>query len=179
MQINVSQLLKSTIGVKREYAIDSTIDLLDDGNVTSIRGNIELIRTNRGILAKGTLHSEVTLDCSRCLCIYNCPLTINLEEEFFPVIDVVSGTSLPAPEEPDSFQIDEHHILDLRDAVRQNALLALPMKPLCREECAGICPECGSDLNRGLCQCANENIDPRWSKLVESLKTSNKHKEVE
>jgi uncharacterized protein len=99
--------------------------------------------------------------------LFSCPLTLNIEEEFSPTTDVVSGAVLPLPEEPGSFTINEHHVLDLAEAVRQYALLTLPMKPLCREDCAGLCSSCGHNLNQGPCDCQPQIVDPRWSKLKE------------
>jgi len=92
-------------------------------------------------------------------------LTLNIEDEYFPTTDVVSGASLPLPGEPGCFTIDEHHILDLTEAIRQYALLAVPMKPLCRGDCAGLCPNCGHNLNQGPCDCLPQKVDPRWSEL--------------
>jgi uncharacterized protein len=54
--------------------------------------------------------------------------------------------------------------------VANEIALLLPMQPLCREDCAGICPCCGADFNQGSCNCARENIDPRWEKLKNLLK---------
>ena len=162
MQINVSQLLKAPIGSTRNYEIRGSIDT--DGD-SMVQGEVRLLRTDRSILVKGTLHTEVKITCSRCLSLASCLLTLNVEEEYFPVADVVSGASLPAPEEPGGFTIDEHHILDLTEAVRQHVLLATPMKPLCREDCAGLCPNCGHNLNQGPCDCLPQETDPRWSEL--------------
>ncbi|MBA7688765.1 hypothetical protein ES703_97254 [subsurface metagenome] len=69
------------------------------------------------------------------------------------------------PEEPGCFTIDEHHILDLTEAIRQYALLAIPMKPLCRGDCAGLCPNCGHNINQGPCDCSPQETEPRWSEL--------------
>jgi uncharacterized protein len=176
MEINVSQQLKAPIGNVREYEIEDVADILGDGLKTEIKGRVKLTRTNRGILAHGTFTTRLPLDCSRCLKTFKSPLTISIEEEFFPVIDVNSGTPLEIPDDPGSFMIDEHHILDLREAIRQNALLAIPMKPLCREVCAGLCPQCGKDLNKDNCDCNNEIIDPRWAKLAELSTTGKKIK---
>jgi uncharacterized protein len=165
MEMNVSQQLKSAIGTLREYDIDDLLDILGEGQKSNIKGTVVLTRTNRGILVQGKLQTNVIAECSRCLNKYECPLTINIEEEYFPVIDINSGTALEIPDEPDTFRIDEHHILDLKEVIRQNALLAIPMKPLCRESCPGICPICGKDLTKGKCQCSNNKIDPRWLKL--------------
>ena len=123
------------------------------------------MRTHRGILAKANLHTEVKVTCSRCLGLFSCPLVLNFEDEYFPTTDVVSGVSLPLPEEPGCFTIDEHHTLDLTEAIRQYALLAIPMKPLCRQDCAGLCPHCGYNLNQGACDCLPQEADPRWSEL--------------
>ena len=80
-------------------------------------------------------------------------------------MDIVSGASLNVPDEPGCFTIDEHFILDLTEAVRQCALLTSPMKPLCKDDCAGLCPVCGRNLKEQ-CDCRAEAIDPRWSKLA-------------
>ena len=84
---------------------------------------------------------------------------------------MTSGSLLSLPDEPGCFTIDEHHILDLTEAVRQYALLALPMKPLCRQDCAGLCPTCGHNLNQGGCGCPPQGPDPRWSGLNKLLLT--------
>jgi len=163
MQINVSQLLKESIGAKRNYQVAEIVD--SAGSPGMVEGEVRLLRTDRGILARGRLNTEVEVTCSRCLSLFRCPVAINIEEEYFPTTDVVSGARLSLPEESCSFTIDEHHILDLSEAIRQYALLSIPMKPLCREDCAGLCPHCGHNLNLGSCHCLSEATDPRWFQL--------------
>ena len=136
MRINVSQLLKSALGSRRNYKLSDMVSI--SGGDSLVEGEVSLVRTDRGILVKATLNTEVEVACSRCLNLFTSPLVVNFEEEYFPVIDVVSGSSLSAPEESGCFTIDARHILDLTEAVRQYALLAIPMKPLCREDCAGL-----------------------------------------
>ena len=163
MRINVFQQLKASIGSTRDYEMDGIVDIA--GNNSMVQGEVKLTRTDRSILAKGTLHTEVEVTCSRCLSLFSCPLTLNIEEEYFPIADVVSGASLPLPEEPGCFTIDEHHVIDLTEAIRQYALLAIPMKPLCRGDCAGLCPNCGHNLNQEPCDCSPQETEPRWSEL--------------
>jgi uncharacterized protein len=165
MQINVAQLLRSPIGTVREHDIDLVMDVTGGGNTSRLQGRVNLTRTDRGILVEGVLHTEVELTCSRCLELFRCPLTLKITEEYFPTVDVVSGTPLAIPDELGSFTIDENHELDLTEAVHQYALLAVPMKPLCRPDCAGLCPICGQNLNLGECQCLPQEADPRWAKL--------------
>lgn len=165
MRINVSQQLKEPVGSTRNYEVSEIIDVTGDGNSSTVQGEVSLIRTNRGILAKGTLHTAVKITCSRCLSLFDCPLAINIEDEYSSITDVVSSTPVSLPEEPGGFTIDEHHMLDLTEAIRQNVLLAIPMKPLCHEDCAGLCPECGHNLNQGPCGCLPQRMNPRWAEL--------------
>jgi uncharacterized protein len=137
VQINVSQLLKESIGSTRDYQISETIEDKEDGITIPVKGDVKLIKTNRSILVKGKFQVSVETTCSRCLKVFSCPLELNIVEEFFPILDRGSGYPLPSPEEADSFTIDEHQILDLTEAIRQYTLLALPMKPLCKENCNG------------------------------------------
>jgi uncharacterized protein len=163
MQINVSGLLKSSLGSKIDYPVSEVVNI--SGGDSLVQGEVWLTRTDRGILVRARLNTEVSVTCSRCLGLFSYPVPVNFEEEYFPVIDVVSGSSLSLPDELGCFTIDEHHVLDLTEAVRQYALLAIPMKPLCRQGCAGLCPTCGLNLNQGACACPPQGLDPRWSKL--------------
>ncbi|MCK4368869.1 MAG: DUF177 domain-containing protein [Dehalococcoidales bacterium] len=165
MQINVAQQLRSSIGSIRDYEVKQVIDVIGDGKGSLVQGKVRLMRTDQGILVKGRLDIEVKLTCGRCLSLFGCPLALDIEEEYFPTTDVVSGAPLSLPEEFGGFTIDEHHELDLTEAIHQYALLAMPMKPLCREDCAGLCPHCGHNLNLGACNCPPQGADPRWSEL--------------
>ena len=167
MSINVSQQLRGPVGSVRDYEVSEVIDIAGSGSL--VQGELRLMRTDRGILAKGTLHTEIEATCSRCLSSFSCPLALNIEEEYFPTVDVVSGARLAVPDEPGCFTIDEHHTLDLTEAICQYAILAIPMKPLCREDCAGLCPSCGHNLNHGPCDCPPQEMDPRWSELSKLL----------
>ena len=151
MQISVSELFKESIGSTRQYEINETIDV--SGGSREVQGEVELVRTDRGMLVKGTLHTEIEVTCGRCLSLFDCSLTLNIEEEYFPTTDIVSEALLPLAGEPGYFTIDERYVLDLTEAIHQYIMLAIPMKPLCREDCAGLCPSCGHNLNLGPCTC--------------------------
>jgi uncharacterized protein len=170
MQINVSQLLQEPVGSTRDYRVNEEADIIGDGKPCPVRGEVRLLRTQRSILAKCNLSTEVEITCSRCLSVFRHPLAPRFDEEFLPTVDVQSGAPLPRPEDASAFTIDEHHTLDLTEAIRQYALLAMPMKPLCRIDCAGLCPRCGHNLNQGKCDCPSESIDPRWSELAKLRK---------
>ena len=168
MRANVAQHLKAPIGTTRNDEIDEMVDIADSG--LPIQGEVELTRTNRGILVKGTLHTELEVTCSRCLSSFGYPITLNIEEECFPTTDVVRGTSLTLPDDPGCFTIDENHILNLTEAISQYALLAVPMKPLCREDCVGLCTNCGHELNQGACGCPPQETGLHQSELRAVMK---------
>ncbi|HEX9975852.1 MAG TPA: DUF177 domain-containing protein [Dehalococcoidales bacterium] len=164
IQINVAQLLKEPIGSTRSYEVDEPVVIAEGDR--AVRGQVNLIRTNRGILVRGALNTEMELTCSRCLTEFICPLSLEIEEEYFPTIDVLTGAPVAIPDEPGAFTINQNNILDLTEAIRQYTLLAIPMKPLCQEDCAGLCPTCGANLNEKQCQCPPAPVDPRWAKLT-------------
>lgn len=174
MQINVSQQLKAPIGTIRDYEVSGVVDI--EGSNNPVQGEVRLTRSDRGILVKGTFNTEVELTCSRCLNLFNCPLTLNIEEEYLPTTDIITGAPLPLPDEPGSFTIDEHNILDLTEAIRQYAILTIPMKPLCQEDCAGLCSTCGANLNEAPCNCPPKPADPRWSELSKLVSTDKERK---
>ena len=155
MQVNVAQLLKESTGAARSYAIDDAI-CSDDGQECRVQGKASLTRAARGILLKGSFTCHSRLTCGRCLDSFAHSSVFNVEEMFYPSIDILSGLPVALPDEDasSSFTIDEHHILDMSEMIRQYDLLAMPMKPLCRVDCGGLCPECGANLNQNKCHCA-------------------------
>ncbi len=161
MRINVAQLLKEPVGSSRKYETDESPGT---DNVESIKGKLALVRTNRGLIVRGEMTARVIGACSRCLRPMVHQVDYDFEEEAFPTIDICTG--LPLSAEPESVTIDNTHTLDLTEMLVQYALLTMPIKPLCRPDCAGICPQCGTDLNYSACECHSKPVDERWSKLT-------------
>jgi uncharacterized protein len=167
MDYNVSQLLREPIGATRDIRIDEIVSFLIDGKPHRIYGDCNLLRSDENIIVNCSLETEIELTCSRCLRTFIQPLKIKFAEEFVPTLDVLTGAHLAPPEDPAAFTIDERHILDLTEAVRQYAVMATPMKAVCKKSCAGLCAKCGKNLNEGKCGCPEDNIDPRWAKLAD------------
>ena len=167
MIFNVAQLLKAAFGTTRDYDVDESIPNLDDQiELTEpVTGRVRLTRTNRGILVNARLHTAARLECSRCLEAYVQDLPIRFNEEYIPVVDIVSGLPTHIPHESYAFRINEKHELDLRPAVREYGLLEIPMKPLCSSNCQGLCPQCGANLNQKKCTCEVEVRDGRFAAL--------------
>ena len=166
MLYNVAQLLREPTGAERTYALDERLPAEAEGlPVSHVTGSLRLVRTHRGLLAYADLHGTAHAECARCLGTAEIPIDTTLEDEFLPTVDVNTGAPLPPVADPDVFQIDDHHHIDLTEAVRQALLVEQPMAPLCRPDCAGLCPECGADLNAGPHICADTPTDSRWAAL--------------
>ncbi len=161
MQFNVSQLLREPVGATREHDIDDKVEI--EGEPRRLTGVVEFIRTDRGVLVRADLRGDVHAECSRCLTPLDRPARLTFEEEYTQTTDAATGAPIGAAPEPDAFIIDARHTLDLREAVRQYWVLAESMQPLCRPDCAGICPNCGRNRNDQPCDC--EPADPRWAAL--------------
>jgi uncharacterized protein len=170
LQFNVAQLLKETTGATRSYEINTkTIGQLDEDVtfVSPIIGLVKFLRTGSDILVEGRLETTIQKSCGRCLVTFTAPISIELEEQFYPTIDVITGSVLPLPTDADEAnRINEQHILDLTEVVRQGCVLASDDILYCRPDCKGLCPHCGQDRNTEPCNCEDERIELRWSGLL-------------
>jgi uncharacterized protein len=164
---NVAGLLGEPPGTERDYDIDGvTIDLGDDLQLAGpIAGRVHVARTNRGILAGARLRAALALECSRCLREIAVPVTVDLQEEYLPSIDLATGHPLPVADEPHVLRLTAHHELDLETPVREALQLAEPIAPLCRADCPGLCIVCGERLDEGAHDHPDDDIDPRLEAL--------------
>ena len=153
MQINVSQLLKESIGSSRAVEINEPAIGKD---MDYIKGRLSLIKTECGILVKGQLTAKLFATCSRCLRPFDNSLDFGFAEEFFRSWDISSGSSLDNSSE--CFTIDRNHNIDINGVIVQYISLAKPVKSICRSDCPGICPSCGQNLNEGKCMCNIESL---------------------
>jgi uncharacterized protein len=172
LRINCAQLLKSPTGSARRLDLVDDISGIDDElEIESpVAGPVTLIHTADGILVTTALETTARLECRRCLESFSAPIKMDIEEEFHPSVDIHTGAKLPVVDtEEDATTIDEHHVLDLTEVVRQAIFLALPMSALCRSDCGGLCSTCGQNLNEGQCHCEVEAVDPRLEALKQLL----------
>ncbi|MDQ3249636.1 MAG: DUF177 domain-containing protein [Chloroflexota bacterium] len=187
MQFNVAQLMKEPTGAVRRYELVEDITSLDPelAVLGPLVGTLQIMRINSGVLVTGELSTVVRSNCNRCEEPIAVPVRFNPEENFRPLVEVGTGRYL----RPDEFEgeaedledaallIDEHHILNIAEIVRQNIWLALPMYPACNWEGAGECPNLTA-LRQAIGdvrllssdetgeRAAVEAVDPRWSTLL-------------
>ncbi len=157
--LDVRELLE-TPGVPKAVAFSATIDL--ETSLAKIDGDLGLDLTleaiEGGVLVRGTMSGTYDGACRRCLK----PVRGDFE---------VKGSELYRTEGAEVWEegyVIKDQTVDLEPLIRDTVGLTLPLNPLCRDDCAGICPRCGSDLNEGPCDCPDET-DMRWSAL-EQLK---------
>jgi uncharacterized protein len=166
LTFNVAQLLREDTGGRRNYTFHEDVLRLDETlDLRQIEGSVKFTRTSSGVLADVAARGLVALQCSRCLSPVEQPISIRFRDEFHSRVEVNTGVPLPQPDEDDPFFISEAHMIDLGEAIREYALLELPMQVLCKDDCKGLCPTCGADLNAGLCGCSNDEGDERFAAL--------------
>ena len=171
MLYNVSQLLMGPIGSTRRFQLDEPVySGLEGLTVGQATGSVRLLRTYEGLLVNATINVEVNSPCDRCLTEYPRISTLVIEEECYPTVDPATGHRVYAPDLSEGVtHIDTSQMLDLSDVLRQYLLTGEPLKALCRVDCHGLCPECGTDLNEEKCKCAGPPVDPRWGALADLL----------
>lgn len=169
--MNVAQLLMEPSGSRREYQLDERISLVEGAQERQVTGRVTLLKTSESIWVSAELTSNVDCECGRCLTLFTQPIEMDLEEEFFPVLIPTSRDASVRPKGDDGerLYIDENHTLDLSGTLREYASMVVPMKPLCRPECAGLCPKCGANRNESSCACDQVLRDPRWNALLEAM----------
>jgi uncharacterized protein len=113
----------------------------------------------------GSLHTEIELDCSRCLEQFRMPIAVEFDVEYQPAADAPGEAEREVAQQDLDTAFYHEGVIDLRELVREQLYLVLPMKPLCIESCAGLCPVCGTNLNTGSCDCSHEWEDPRLAPL--------------
>jgi uncharacterized protein len=115
--------------------------------------DLVLERVPEGIVVRGTLGAAWTAACSRCLEPISGQVTVHVDELFETT-----------PLEGETYLLEED-VIDLDPMVRDALLLELPLAPLCRPDCAGLCPSCGANRNVERCDCVTDEPDPRWAAL--------------
>lgn len=170
LQFNVAQLLKESTGATRSYDVEAKLNEEFESDVIVLAplvGQVEFLRTGPNILVTGLLQTVIQKNCARCLMDFTTPVSIELEEEFYPVINVLTGTPAPIPGEVEAANlINQQNILDLSEVVWQELVVTSDGGILyCRPDCRGLCPHCGQDRNAEPCDCTENQIDPRWTGL--------------
>jgi len=130
----------------------SDVGLLQPEWREQVRGSFVVERSGEGVSVRGSVQSRAHLECARCLREFDlalaAPLVVYAERT-----GSTSRAEQVELERDDTMLFHDGRRLDLRETVRESLLLELPMTPLCREDCPGLCPKCGADWSQGPCDC--------------------------
>lgn len=144
------------------------IDLNDE--IAHLEGQLKIEgkarRTGETATVTGRLAGKLEVACDRCLK----PVEIALNEQFedsFVTLEIYEQSSSEHELHNADFDVSVYDgaRIDVDEMVREQVLLAVPTRQVCREECAGLCPTCGADKNTEQCSCETKEIDPRWNAL--------------
>lgn len=130
-------------------------------------GAAELLdrKDTRTIRVKGRIEGKLRNDCARCLEPIGHEVDGKLDLYFYPMAGIARTEEHAVSSDDADIGFYEEPGLPLADAVREQVSLWLPMRELCREDCKGLCPQCGANLNEDTCDCKEELNDSRWDAL--------------
>lgn len=161
LRINVGFIIHESPGYTRDFEFDFPfLDLSDDLAVKDFKGKATFSRTQRGLLVEAELSAVIATNCVRCLDATLTKVSSNFTELF--AFD-------ERTEDENELLVPESGIIDLEPLAHDYLLLDTPKLPLCKPDCAGLCPVCGENLNKNQCDCDTGTIDPRLSKLKDLL----------
>ena len=170
MVINVAPLLKQALGTRVAYEIrESPIDPrgenagLLEASIVDIDARIRATHTNPGAYFEGSADAHVAAQCARCLTSVDAPVHADFAEQYYATVPVEHGVALVEPP-LDAKTIGSDFKVDLVPLLREELILATPVAALCRDDCAGLCPVCGEDLNERP-HAHDEKVDVRWTAL--------------
>ncbi len=152
----------------REAPEDLELKLPEGKFYSKVAMKLTIHKMGYSLRCQGDIKTSFMLECSRCLVEYRQP--IEAEIGFILELDD-ERAGIDTSDDDYQFLTRETIFYDLNQRVREAVLLAFPLKPLCQEDCKGLCQFCGTNLNERECNCTKEKQDPRWEKLRELFPT--------
>lgn len=158
MKLNVKSLLSGECS-SLKFDFSFPIDYKEIGYTfpedAKVTGEVKNAGGYMPLTAKCTVRLEG--QCARCLA----PVSTELTTEFFRTV----ADHLEEEDENDEYLLVSNDEIELGEPIREELLLSLPVRFLCKEDCKGLCPKCGCDLNKQECSCDLRELDPRWAVL--------------
>lgn len=175
LKIDVGRLMRDTYARERLRA-RLLLSMGEEGLHESPAGSpadLDLVLESSpdGIRVTGTIAGTLPLECTRCTAPVDFPFEAEVDEFFtratLPLLSPEGREEVEVPRE-ESYRLEGDE-LELNEMVNDQIILSLPIRRLCREDCRGVCPSCGADLNREECGCGETPDDPRLEKLRQWL----------
>ncbi|MCL5021008.1 MAG: DUF177 domain-containing protein [Bacteroidetes bacterium] len=163
MKINISNLSEGV----HEYDFEETSSSieLDERFSKPVVVRVELEKRRRQLFLTAHVKTSGRFACDRCLEDFDTGLELDYRMTYVYEMNDAEGL--------DQDEVTVIHastnVIDIAEDVRDYILLAVPMKLLCKDDCAGLCRKCGKNLNHGPCICPADDVDPRWEKLKQIM----------
>jgi uncharacterized protein len=140
--------------------VDERISL---SQAATVSGKVRL--AGNEVFVNGHVETRAEVECDRCLKPVEIPVNTDFALEYITGSEYESVETAELTEAEMSVSVFDGKVIDVDEIVKEQIVLAVPTRMLCREDCKGICPECGADRNTGDCGCTTNDIDPRWAAL--------------
>lgn len=149
-RLNLGFFLPQTAGYRHDFPFQfDQIDLTEDFSLSDFEGTVTVSRTPQGLLAQGVFEGSLELECVRCLKNYQHRLRWEMTELYAFTRDNATEDNLLLP---------DNALVDIEEFVREDSQLEIPINPICKEDCQGLCQVCGIDLN--ITDCGHEDLPP-------------------
>jgi uncharacterized protein len=157
--------LEGTSGTFAHVYGDNELDFTDERvrltESPEISGRV--VRKGSQIFVNGRLSAQAQVDCDRCLRSIDLPVRTEFNLHYVTAADYKTMYAAALEESDLALSVFDGEAIDVDEIAREQVLLAVPTRSLCREDCKGFCPTCGADKNLKECGCRIEDSDPRWA----------------
>lgn len=173
MKVNIEDIDENGLNLDIIEDISGFSDIFSDTGIISIapvNARFDIEKSGDDIFIKGSLDADAKMRCSRCLVEFNGHIHSDIDLVFLKAVqnEAPDGHEKELSKEDLDINYYADEELDLAEILREQIAIDLPAKPLCKTDCKGLCPKCGTDLNKGKCNCPEEkHIDARLKKLTE------------
>jgi uncharacterized protein len=169
LRLNVGFIVHESIGYSREFQFEiPNIRLSEDLEVSNLKGTVRITRTPQGLPLQANMQATVKAQCVRCLTDTEQDLHIDFTEMYAFTKNQATESELILPED---------QYIDLEPLLREYFLLEVPISPLCKEDCKGLCPVCGANMNANEHTHETDEVDSRLSVLKSLLEEDDEDKE--
>jgi uncharacterized protein len=162
MKVNIIEIEEEGID------IDFSETLHEPGVIDSVGevvAHLHLDRQMDEIFISGDIKGNLRLQCSRCLTSFQRHIELDINLTYLPIEEINKMETYEIKDDESNISYYRGEQLDITEIVQEQLILSIPMKPLCEENCKGLCPVCGANLNIQECGCEREKVDPRLSIL--------------
>ncbi|MEW5975229.1 MAG: DUF177 domain-containing protein [Acidobacteriota bacterium] len=167
MRIDIRELDLGPLNLRGSIRAE---ELSLDPSEVALPGKIEVEvvaeRQASNIRVRGHFATEIEVACSRCLEAVHLPLISDFDQFYQSNAEHHLMGEIELSEKDTELGFFSGDCIDVSDIIREQILLALPMKPMCREDCLGLCPYCGKNRNLTACDCESLSVDPRLAELI-------------